>query len=184
MSDRYGVVVTRERDAWLADVPSIDGAHTWARDLSKLDGYVREAIALALDLPEGAEASLFLDYEFRTGDADVDAEAAALRAARAEYDRLGRDIGERTKTMASRLAKAGWSVRDIAGLVGVSFQRVSQIAGGATARSAASGRFVTKAAAVRNPSKTVAERTGGKFVTTDKSKKATVVSPRKGVRAE
>lgn len=58
----YRVVVTRERDAWLADVPALAGAHTWAKNLPALDRNVREAIALAEDRPDGAEASLAIDY--------------------------------------------------------------------------------------------------------------------------
>lgn len=37
----YRVVVTREDGAWLADVPTLDGAHTWARNLPTLDLAVR-----------------------------------------------------------------------------------------------------------------------------------------------
>lgn len=36
MSD--GVVITREGDDWIADVPSVPGAHTFARSLPGLLG--------------------------------------------------------------------------------------------------------------------------------------------------
>ena len=63
MSERiYRVVVTREGDAWLADVPDVPGAHTWARNLLGLDGAVREVIALVEDLPDGAEPNLRLAH--------------------------------------------------------------------------------------------------------------------------
>jgi predicted RNase H-like HicB family nuclease len=57
----YPVVVTREGDAWLADVPDLPGAHTWAKNLPGLDRSVREVIALVEDLPEGAETRLSFD---------------------------------------------------------------------------------------------------------------------------
>jgi hypothetical protein len=59
----YEVIVTREGDAWLADGPAVAGTHTWAKNLPGLDRNVREAIALAEDLPEGAEDGLDLAYQ-------------------------------------------------------------------------------------------------------------------------
>lgn len=130
----YRVVVTRERDAWLADAPDVAGAHTWARDLKKLDGYVREAIALALDLPEGAEADLALDWEYRTGDEVVDRTTEELRDARQRLTAFSAEVAERTRTVVADLTERGWSVRDIAGLLGISAQRVSQLAAGTVTR--------------------------------------------------
>ncbi|BCJ65119.1 type II toxin-antitoxin system HicB family antitoxin [Polymorphospora rubra] len=69
MSRAYRVIVTREDDAWLADVPDLPGTQTFARNLPSLDANVREAIALTEDLPEGAEVDLAISYEYRTGDA-------------------------------------------------------------------------------------------------------------------
>ncbi len=66
----YHVVVTREGESWLADVPDVAGAHTWAKNQLSLDRNVREAIALAEDLPDGAEDGLVLDYHDATGQAD------------------------------------------------------------------------------------------------------------------
>lgn len=63
----YKVSVTREDDAWVADVPDLQGVRTWARDLPTLDRSVREAVALAEDLPDGAEAGLRLDYRYDIG---------------------------------------------------------------------------------------------------------------------
>nr|MDT0660803.1 hypothetical protein [Micromonospora sp. DSM 115978] len=128
MSERaYRVVVTREGDAWLADVPELFGAHTHAKSLPLLDGSVREVIALVEDLPEGAERDLLLDYEVHTGDPAVDREAAEVRAARERLRVQEKELAERTERLARKLRPA-WSVRDCAHLLGVSMQRVSQIA--------------------------------------------------------
>ncbi|SHG04798.1 type II toxin-antitoxin system HicB family antitoxin [Streptoalloteichus hindustanus] len=61
----YTVVVTRENGTRLADVPELQGAHTYARTLPELDQYVREVIGLAADLPEEAVPDLRVDYEHR-----------------------------------------------------------------------------------------------------------------------
>lgn len=62
------VVVTREDGAWLADVPSLPGAHTWSRTLTGLDQAVREVVVLAVDLPDDEIPHVRLDYVFHTGD--------------------------------------------------------------------------------------------------------------------
>ena len=59
--DTYCVVVTREDGHWLADVPSLEGAHTFARSLPTLDQAVREVVVLAADLPDEAMPVLVLD---------------------------------------------------------------------------------------------------------------------------
>ncbi|MDZ5443790.1 hypothetical protein U2F26_13760 [Micromonospora sp. 4G57] len=58
----YHVVVTRSGGDLCADVPELPGVHTFAKDEATLDVYVREAIALFLDLPMGGEAALRVVY--------------------------------------------------------------------------------------------------------------------------
>jgi hypothetical protein len=123
----FRVVVTREGDSWLADVPDVEGAHTWARNLPALDQAVREVIALAEDLPDGAEDGLAIDYDYRTGDVEIDRTTADLRASRARIEAESRRLEASTAAAARRLAKT-LSVRDTATLLGVSPQRISQLA--------------------------------------------------------
>ncbi|MFB6392706.1 type II toxin-antitoxin system HicB family antitoxin [Polymorphospora lycopeni] len=125
----YRVIVTREDDAWLADVPALPGTQTFARNLPSLDANVREAIALTEDLPEGAETGLNIAYEYRTGDPTLDQAAAQLRADREAADRLASQVAARTDEMARDLVQnRRMSVRDAAALLAVSPQRISQIA--------------------------------------------------------
>jgi hypothetical protein len=125
----YRVSVTREDSAWLADVPNLQGVHTWARNLPTLDRSVREAIALAEDLPDGAEASLRLDYKYNIGNSELNRLTAQLRAERGRIQRAERELAKATAAAASRLRRdADLSVRDAAALLAVSPQRVSQIA--------------------------------------------------------
>ncbi|GAB3950145.1 hypothetical protein GCM10029976_084380 [Kribbella albertanoniae] len=64
----YRVHVTREGDQWLADVPELDGASTYAGNLTALDRYVREVVVLAADLPDSAMPGLELDWTYNIGD--------------------------------------------------------------------------------------------------------------------
>jgi DNA-binding CsgD family transcriptional regulator len=126
-ADTYRVVVTREDGHWLADVPSLEGAHTYGRSLPTLDQAVREVVVLAADLPDEAMPSLVLDYEYHTGDASLDATAREVRQLRREADELAAAAATRTGRAAAELVARGLSVRDVAALLGISPQRVSQL---------------------------------------------------------
>ena len=84
----FRVVVTREDGQWLADVPELYGAHTYARSLPSLDQAVREVVVLAADLPDEAMPELVLDYDYHTGDPELDATALEVRRLRRQADDL------------------------------------------------------------------------------------------------
>lgn len=123
----YQVVVTREADVWLADVPTLEGAHTYSRTLSALDRAVREVVVLAADLPDEDMPILHLDYRYRTGEPEIDDVAAEVRTLRARADELSADATRKTSTAAVALVARGLSVRDVAAVLGVSPQRISQL---------------------------------------------------------
>lgn len=123
----YEVVVTREDDVWLADIPSLAGAHTYSRTLSALDRAVREVVVLAADRPDEDMPSLRLDYHYRTGEPDIDDNAAEVRTLRARADELAATATLRTGEAAEVLVARGLSVRDVAAVLGISPQRVSQL---------------------------------------------------------
>jgi len=123
----YRVVVTREDGHWLADVPELRGAHTYARNLPTLDQAVREVIVLAADLPDEAMPELVIDYDYRTGDPELDITAVEIRRLRRQADELAAAATTRTEQAAIRLVARGLSVRDAAALLGISPQRVSQL---------------------------------------------------------
>lgn len=125
--DTYRVVVTREDGHWLADVPALEGAHTYARNLPTLDQAVREVVVLAADLPDEAMPALVLDYEYHTGDANLDTTAREVRQLRRQADELAAAAAARTSRAAAELVARGLSVRDVAALLGISPQRVSQL---------------------------------------------------------
>jgi DNA-directed RNA polymerase specialized sigma subunit len=131
MDTKYRVVVRRDpEDArfWLADVAGLSGAHTSSRSLATLDRYVREVIVLAADLPDDVEDRLMLQWDYRTGDEEIDAEAERLRQLRAELEVTNRELTERTAHLAQRLVTDGrLSVREAAALLGVSPARIDQL---------------------------------------------------------
>jgi hypothetical protein len=128
MSKRvYHVVVSRDDGHWLADVPELQGAHTYARSLPTLDQAVREVIVLAADLPDGAMPELVIDYDYHTGDPELDSTAVEVRRLRRQADELSAAAAIRTGQAAVKLVAGGLSVRDAAALLGISPQRVSQL---------------------------------------------------------
>jgi hypothetical protein len=130
VSDKsYHVVVTHENGAWLADVPALTGTHTFARNIPSLQTAVRELIALVEDLADGAEVDLDIDYEYRIGIPEVEAETRQLRADRERIRQEEDDLARRTDAAAKTLVdRYRFSVRDAAALTGVSKQRISQLA--------------------------------------------------------
>jgi hypothetical protein len=123
----YTVIVTREDDQWLADVPALEGAHTFARTLPALDIAVREVVVLAADRPDEDMPRLRIDYRYHTGDPQVDLDAAEVRTLRARADELSAVASARTAAAAGALVSRGLPVRDVAAILGISPQRVSQL---------------------------------------------------------
>lgn len=120
----YTVEVTREGDAWIADVVGLAGAHTFARNLTALDVSVREVLALVLDVSEDQLPAF--DYDYRGVDETFLA-AASVGQERSELDARQRELAAETAGLAQQLSAAGWSVRDISGVLRISPGRVSQV---------------------------------------------------------
>lgn len=121
----YTVEVTREGDAWIADVLDLPGAHTYARNLTALADAIQEVIALVTDAPDDAPRAE-LQYVYRGVD-DTFVQAAELGEARAEVERTQKQLANEATVAAAILANDGYSVRDIAGVLQMSPGRVSQI---------------------------------------------------------
>lgn len=124
----YRVVVTREGRNWLAAMPELEGASTFAKSLVELERYVREVVGLALDLPGEEVYAGELAWEYRLGDADLDASVAALPGQRAHADDEQRKVAVRTAAAAQVLRARRISTHDTARILGVSPQRISQVA--------------------------------------------------------
>ena len=107
----YEVIVTREGGSWLADVPTVPGAHTFARSLAGLAKSVREVIILMADLDDQATPELSFTYQVSD---EVAQEAVAVGRERRQARELEEVLMAHTSAAVARLAREGYSVRDSA----------------------------------------------------------------------
>jgi DNA-directed RNA polymerase specialized sigma24 family protein len=88
---------------------------------------VREVVVLAADLPDEDMPGLALEYDYRTGDPELDTTTLEVRRLRRQASELAATASARTGEVAAQLVARGLSVRDVASLLGISPQRVSQL---------------------------------------------------------
>ena len=118
------VKVTLRRDpdddaVWLANVVGAPGAHTYGRSLAEAKRHAVEVVALWFELePDHFD----IQWDVHLGPIAAQVKRAREAMAHAEADRARRDQAVRA------LTQAGVSYRDIAELLGLSHQRVAQIA--------------------------------------------------------
>jgi len=123
---KYRVVFSRDESGWWqARVPQVRGCHTQGRTVEEARRRIREALSLFV---EDAEGATLVD--------DIRMPIAAKRAVR-EYRALRTRVeqDEREASLAARAAVKilrstpglRLSLRDAAGVLGVSYQRVHQL---------------------------------------------------------
>jgi len=119
---RIKVTVRRDpedRSVWLVNVAGAPGAQTFGRSLNEAKRHGVEMVALWFDRePDQLE----IEWDVRLGSLAGPVKQALSAMAHAEADRLRRDDAVRA------LTDAGMSYRDVAELLGLSHQRVAQIA--------------------------------------------------------
>jgi hypothetical protein len=129
------VMVSRRGTGWVAEVAAL-GVERKARSLVVLDRRMRALL--------GTDA---LDYQFHTGDAQLDRLVSRIRAAR--------ETAQRSEERALRLTEqalqlpSGGTVRDLGVLLGVSHQRVHQLLQRQAARRLSTGDGGEEAAVYR-----------------------------------
>jgi predicted RNase H-like HicB family nuclease len=119
----YDVIVTSEGGSWLADVPAVPGADTFARSLTNLAKSVREAIILIAELDDQAKPELTFTYQV----SDEVVPAVAVGRERRQARELEETVMAHTSAAAVRLARECYSVRDAAAMLALSPGRVSQL---------------------------------------------------------
>jgi hypothetical protein len=124
-SVRFIVRVAREGQSWLADIPTVQGAATFAGNLVALELAVREVLSLLLDVED--ESVFDLEYEFSNVGEEMLA-AVELGKRRGELEREQKEIATASARFIQELSKEGYSVRDLSGILHMSPGRVSQIA--------------------------------------------------------
>ena len=119
---RFKVVVRRDPEdskVWLVKLAGEPGAHTFGRSLAEAERHGIEVVALWFELePDQFE----IDWDIRLGELSKPVNRARAAIAHAEADRQRRDDAVRA------LTASGMSYRDVAELLGLSHQRVAQIA--------------------------------------------------------
>jgi DNA-directed RNA polymerase specialized sigma subunit len=134
----YTARARREGKWWAISVKGLPGALSQVRRLDQAEATAREVIALVLDVPEDSFDIVVapeLNEEHQEALAELD-------RAKEQYAKSMAALAERQKKVTLLLVRdAGLTVRDAATVLGVSFQRVSQLTshsrkGTARARSA------------------------------------------------
>lgn len=122
----YTVRCQRSGGWWAITIPEVPGAFTQARRLDQVESMARDVIGLMLGVPEdsfGIQVATVLDDRAQKVLEQVDKAKGAAEDARREavvaMDRAARTL----------VRDEGLSLRDAGRLLGVSFQRVSQLVG-------------------------------------------------------
>lgn len=117
---KYTARCVRSGGWWAISVPEIKGVFSQARRLDQVEGMAREAIALMLDVDP---QSFDVDVQ-----PDLPQEVTRARKARSALRKAEESAEEATVAAARALLAKGYTVRDAGALLGISPQRVSQLA--------------------------------------------------------
>ena len=109
---------------WAIRVPGVRGVYSQARRLDRVEYMARDAIALMLEVPED---SFRVVVKPDLG-SELDAAVSRARKARERADRAQREAAEAATVAVTSLLALGLSMREAGQLLGLSHQRVAQIA--------------------------------------------------------
>ena len=123
----YRVEATRSGSWWALHAVGVEFGYSQARRLDQAESAIREALAIVLGV---SEDSFDIDLHARLEDA-LQARVDEARAARAAAERAELAAREAQLAAVAELRESGLTTRDIGGLLGLSHQRVAQIAGAA-----------------------------------------------------
>jgi hypothetical protein len=115
---------------WAIRIPEVDGVFSQARRLDRVEYMARDAIALMLEVPPGSFRVVVRPELGPKLDEAVD----RARKARSRADRAGRDAAEAATTAVAGLLGLGLTMREAGQLLGLSHQRVAQLAAAARKR--------------------------------------------------
>ena len=122
----YDIDIYRdEAGYWIADVPSVPGAHSFAKRIDQINVNIREAIAVALDIDDTDEIEINPRVALGSSLEKLLGEARHLRDV---ADEATQAASEASREAARALVEQGeLSLRDAGALLGVSHQRVGQL---------------------------------------------------------
>jgi len=124
MKAKYTVRVRRSGAWWAIKVPEIRGVHSQARRLDTVEYMTRDAIALWFEVPEDS-FDLEVHVELPPTVREV---VDAVDAARERSSAAQREESEALRAAADAMLGSGLTMRDAGRLLGVSHQRIAQLA--------------------------------------------------------
>jgi hypothetical protein len=122
----YDITVERDGRWWIIAVPELDQV-TQARRISEIEDMARSLIAISTDIPL-SEVGVHVVSIVLPGIGDVLGTAHHIADLRHRAEDLEAEVADAAKQYARALTREGVPVRDAATLLGVSPQRVSQLA--------------------------------------------------------
>lgn len=123
MAEEYRVVARREGRWWTIEVPAVS-AVTQARRVADVAWMARECIALTLEVPE---SDVVVNVEFVLPD-DTRAEWDASRRLAEQARREAAESARLARNVVSRMRDEGYTYAEMASVLGLSPQRVHQLA--------------------------------------------------------
>lgn len=138
----YEVTVERDGRWWMVAIPELDGL-TQARRLDEVEQMAREYIAVTTDVPL-SRVSVEISGIAADGQDLLEAKTLVDGLRRRAKD-LEAVVAELTREVASTLTDAAVPVRDVSTVLGISHQRVSQLAQAATEDDGDSAKVMRKA---------------------------------------
>jgi hypothetical protein len=113
------VVVTRDGREWRAEIPDLGKAHRTA-SLVRVDEWIRALLGPG-----------WVNYEFHTGNAELDRRVDEVRAARRSAKVAEEQARRATRRLVADASRhINLSMRDLAVLLGLSHQRIQQLGTG------------------------------------------------------
>lgn len=123
MTKVFQVKAQRSGDWWALNVDGMPGVHSQVRALTKAESAIKEAIALVHDW-DPDEFAVVVNPELP---AELLKQVIDSRQKVAEAERLQQEAAAASREAAKALVGWGLSQREAAHVMGVSFQRVSQL---------------------------------------------------------
>lgn len=120
----YRITATRSGDWWSLASPDVPGAFSQCRRLSQAEDVMRDAIAGVLDV---AEDSFTVERDVRLEGSAAERLVQALELGDAADDATDQAFRARADAARRLVDECSLSYRDVADLLGISHQRVSQI---------------------------------------------------------
>lgn len=132
----YRITIEPDEDGWwTVSADDVPGAHSHGQTLERARTNIKEAIAMMENLPEGAERDMEVQAKILLPPA-TDEAVGAVWTARAAYEIAAGELSSTTQNALEVIAKEfpDLGLRDIAVLLGLSYQRVAQLRPGAPRR--------------------------------------------------